>query len=251
MKQYKMTIAYDGTDYAGWIQQKDQPSIVQTLQDVFARVFKKEITILGASKTDAGVHAQGQVAVFKTDLAIESQKIMWAWNNALPQAIIIYSLEHDEQFHPHYNVCSKTYYYHLFFERPLPFYARYGTYVPYAIDIDQFKQALQIFKGSHDFQAFYTGNDRSDTMRMIDEIKVLFLEQYNAYRVIIRGRKFLRHMIRRMIGAALAVASRESITQDDIRKALETGITNYELPTAPAQGLMLYAIDYKREKNAT
>jgi tRNA pseudouridine38-40 synthase len=245
MQQYKLIIAYDGTDYAGWIQQKDQPSIIQTLEDRFFRVFKKEIKLLGASKTDAGVHAQGQVAVFKTDLAIEPEKMMWAWNNALPPAIAIRSLEPNNVFHPHYNIAHKTYYYHFFIKRPLPFYARYGTYIPYPIAIDQLSEVLQLFVGTHNFNAFYTGKDRQNCIRTIDDIQVLFLEEYNAYRVMIRGKNFLRHMIRRMIGAAFAVASRESVTQEDIKKALATGTVHYELPTASAQGLMLYAITYK------
>jgi tRNA pseudouridine38-40 synthase len=245
MQQYKMIIAYDGTDYAGWIQQKDQPSIVQTLHDSFERVFKKPITLLGASKTDAGVHALGQAAIFKSDIAVDTATMQWAWNNALPTSIMIRCLEQNDSFHPHYKVISKTYQYHLFFERPLPLYARYGAYISYPIDRKKFEAALQLFNGTHDFHAFYTGNDRHDTVRTIHAIQFSYLKDYNAFRVEITGEKFLRHMVRRMIGAALAVASRESITLEDIITALATRTVNYELPTAPAQGLMLHEIRYK------
>ncbi len=245
MKQYKMILAYDGTDYAGWIQQKDQPSIVQTLQDSFFQVFKKQISILGASKTDAGVHALGQVAIFTTDILIDPVTMQRAWNNALPAAITIRALKADDTFHPHYNLVSKTYYYHLFIERPLPLYARYGAFIPYGIDMKKFERALQLFCGTHDFAAFYTGNDRDDTVRAIDTICMIYLAEYNAYRIAIQGKKFLRHMIRRIVGAALAVASRETISEDDIKKALVTKKINHELPTASAQGLLLYEIVYK------
>ncbi len=244
MKQYKMTVAYDGTDYAGWIQQKDQPSIVQTLQDTFLQVFKKPIAILGASKTDAGVHALGQVALFKTDITIDPSTMQWAWNNALPLSITIRSLMEDATFHPHYNVVSKTYYYHFFRERPLPLYARYGAYIPYALDLHRLQQALNLFQGTHDFAAFYTGNDRNDTIRTVD-VNMTYVKEYNVYRIEFKGKKFLRHMIRRIVGAACAVASRESMTTADITTALATKTINHALPTAPAKGLMLYEIIYK------
>lgn len=242
-----MIIAYDGTGYAGWIQQKNQPSIVQTLTNAFFHVFKKKIVILGASKTDAGVHAMGQVAVFKSDLPLDTHTMQRVWNKALPQAIVIRSLRADATFHPHYEVSKKTYYYHLFFERPLPFYARYGTYIPYPIDLTTFKIALQLFQGTHNFAAFYSGNNRSDTQRTINDIRIVYLKQYNAYRIIIVGTTFLHHMIRRIIGASLAAASNGPITYDVIQTALETGTMHHGLPTAPAQGLMLYAITYKHE----
>lgn len=245
MKQYKIRVAYDGTGYAGWVQQKDQPTVVQTLQDTFFAVFKKKIAVLGASKTDAGVHAMGQVAVFTTDLDVDAAKIQWAWNRSLPPALLIRSLLQDDTFHPHYNVDEKTYYYHLFFSRPLPFYARYGAYISSAVDIKKFEVALRFFQGTHDFTAFYTGNDRSDTQRTINDIQLIFLKRYNAYRVIITGQKFMRHMIRRIIGAALAVACEGVVDESAIKQALQSGNSNHALPTAAAQGLMLYSITYK------
>jgi tRNA pseudouridine38-40 synthase len=242
--QYKIIVAYDGTGYAGWIQQPDEPSIVQTLHDSFEHVFGKKIRLLGSSKTDAGVHAMGQVAVFKTDLTIPADKMKWAWNNALPESISIRSLELNNDFYPHAHVKRKTYHYDLFIDRPLPSYARYGHQPFGAVDWDMFQKALQLFEGTHNFAAFYTGNDREDTERTIDEIRLEYLKERRMYRVIVRGKSFLRHMVRRIIGASLAVAQRESVSLDDIQKALHTGQTNCQLPTAPAKGLMLYNIEY-------
>lgn len=243
-----MIIAYDGTEYAGWIQQPDEPSIVQTLTDAFLRVFGSSIRILGASKTDAGVHAYGQVAVFKTDLQVNPEKMRWAWNNALPESITIRSLEYDDTFYPHGNVKRKTYHYDLFLERPLPFIARYGSQPYGAVDWDTFEKALSLFEGTHTFQAFYTGDDRTDTQRTIESIW-LDRTHANRYRVVVMGKSFLRHMVRRIIGAALAAAQRESISLEDIAHALQTGQTNCELPTAPAKGLMLWGIEYEDDRN--
>ena len=245
-KQYKISIAYDGTDYSGWIQQPGKPSIVQTLHDAFEKVFSKKIRLLGASKTDAGVHALGQIAVFKTDLAIEPETMRWAWNNALPESISIRSLEQNDDFNPHAHVLNKTYHYDLFLDRPLPFVARYGLQVYGTIDWDLFEQALQLFVGTHTFEAFYTGDDR-DPIRTIYEIRLERIED-RFYRVAVTGRSFLRHMVRRIVGAALAVAQREALSLDDIIHALQTGKTNCQLPTAPAKGLLLYEIRYKNNE---
>jgi len=248
MISYKIIIAYDGTDYAGWIQQKDQPSIVGTLEDSFKQAFNHSVTILGASKTDAGVHAMGQVARASTDLDIDADKLIWVWNNALPESISIISIKPDQNFHPHHDVVEKTYHYYISTKRPLPFNARYVTQAS-SFDLELFKSAIALFEGTHDFTAFYTGDDRQDTVRTLKKIDLSYSERYDAYLVTIIGQKFLRHMIRRMIGAALAVVSRKTMDLDAITHALETKEVNHELPTAPAKGLMLYEIKYGKDND--
>lgn len=243
-KQYKCIISYDGTGYAGWLQQPDEPTIVHTLEDSFKRVFHKKISILGASKTDAGVHAYGQVAIFKTDLEIDAAKMQWAWNKALPESIVIRSLEHDEDFHPHYNVMNKTYWYHVAVQKPLPFGARYCWYYKLPLDVEKLKEAVRLFVGTHDFERFYKGDDRDNTVRTIESITIEFIKEYNAYRISIVGKTFLRHMVRRMVGAALHVAAGKA-TSEDIQAALEKKQAGNELPTAAAKGLLLYAIEYQ------
>lgn len=245
MKQYVMKVAYDGTDYVGWIQQPNRPSIVRELQRSFYCVFHKKIALLGASKTDAGVHAYGQIAIFKTDLAVDLDRMKWAWNNALPSAITIHSLWQDATFHPHYRIEKKIYQYHFFVERPLPFWARYGSFVRYPLDLKKFEQALSLFVGTHNFVAFYTGHDRdNDAIRTIDSIHFEYIARYNVYRVQVEGKRFLRHMIRRIIGAAFTVASDRQVTINDLEITLKTGAMHAELITAPAQGLLLRRIIY-------
>lgn len=244
IKQYKIIIAYDGTDFSGWIQQPDEPSIVQALHDSFEHAFNKIIKLLGASKTDAGVHALGQVAIFKTDLAISADKMKWVWNNALPDSIKIISLEYDADFHPHYRVVRKTYWYHISSEKLLPLFARYAWHYRLQFDEQLLRKALQLFVGMHDFKQLYKGDDREDTMRTIQKITVQFLPEYNAYRIEVVGEKFLRHMVRRIVGAALHVATGKA-TLNDIENALNSHGPQHLLPTAPAQGLMLKGIEYE------
>ena len=125
MRRIKIIIAYDGTDFFGWQIQPKDVTIAGTLEDSFLRVFGEKISILGASRTDSGVHALGQVAVFRTNLLIDLDRMRYAWNASLPPAIFIRSVElASEDFHPFHGVDAKTYDFHFFLGRPLPHVAR-------------------------------------------------------------------------------------------------------------------------------
>ena len=247
MQSYKLIIAYDGSDYYGWQAQPEKPSIAQALNNAFTKVFKSEMRILGASRTDAGVHAMGQVARIKTDLVITPDKLKWAWNNALPPDIMIHSLELvDDSFNPFCNVQQKIYYYHFFIERPLPFIQRYGYYYPYKVDFDILTKALQFFVGTHDFCSFKSSEDtRENTIRTVDSIDYTYSERYKMYRITIKGQKFLRHMIRRIIGASLSVASNKGHSLEFLQHVMDAHNPRHTLPNAPAQGLMLHKIMYQ------
>jgi tRNA pseudouridine38-40 synthase len=244
MMHYKMVVAYDGTTYHGWQVQPDQITVAGLLESSFAQLFKQEVTLIGASRTDAGVHALGQVAHFSTDLAIMPAQLEYAWRTSLPSDILIRSIQRvDSDFHAQKNVCQKTYYYHIFAQRPLPFIARYGLYYRFPFDPQVLQQALDIFIGTHDFRSFCTGYERENTVRSIDAIALEYSKRYGLYRVIVRGPGFLRYMIRRIIGAALDVAS-SRYCLDDIRVALEAKNPQQPFATVPARGLLLRRIAY-------
>lgn len=247
MKSYKLIIAYDGSDYFGWQDQPEKPSVAAALNRAFTTVFKTEIKTVGASRTDAGVHALGQCARITTNLTIAPEQLKWAWNNALPADIMIKSIELvNDSFNPFCNVAQKIYYYHFFTERPLPFVQRYGYFYPYKIDFDLLQEALQFFVGTHDFCSFKSSEDtRTNTIRTIDSISLEYLARYKAYRITIKGQKFLRHMIRRIVGASLSVASKSNHTLKLLQQIMAACNPRHTLPNAPAQGLMLYKIMYK------
>lgn len=247
MNTYKLIVSYDGTDYCGWQQQPNQKTILGELQKQFERACKMPIILLGASRTDAGVHALGQVVRAQTSLDINPNKLMWVWNNALPDNIVIKKIvKKDNSFHPHYNVQQKTYYYQLFTNRPSPFIARYGWHVFSVVDHNKLNAALQLFVGTHDFRAFCCAEDKlPDTVRTIDAI-TLESQKDNNYRIYIQGEKFLRHMIRRIVGASVYAATHPEITLDDVKKALETKNPNHPLPNSPACGLTLAQIVYHK-----
>lgn len=245
MKKYKIIIAYDGTEYYGWQVQTSHITIVGVLQQTFKDVFGKDIIIAGASRTDAGVHALGQTAVFTTDLNLCAESIKNAWQNILPESILLRSIaEVPLEWSPRHNVLQKTYYYHFFQERPLPMSARYGYYYRYPVNEKKLKQALAIFVGTHDFRSFCTGDDYENTVRTIDAVAVEFISDVKGYRITIKGPGFLRYMIRRIVGACLEVASRDTLSLEDLKAALDAKNPLQLLPTAPAQGLMLYKITY-------
>lgn len=246
MIRYKLTIAYDGTDFFGWQRQPGHPTVIKTLEDCFKRVFNTEISLLGASRTDAGVHALGQVATFDCDLNISPSKMLFAWNNVLPPSILIRSLEiAPSDYNPHHHIDYKIYQYDFFQERPLPIYARYGWFYEFPVDLEKLRSCLNVFKGTHDFRSFCTGNDKEDTVRTIDQIWIEPLAHSKGYRIYVQGPRFLHHMIRRIVGACLHVASRDTLGIKELQNALDARTPAQILPNAPAHGLTLAEIVYK------
>jgi tRNA pseudouridine38-40 synthase len=242
---YKLLIAYDGTAYYGWQAQPDRVTVTGSITSCFSSVFKKECHLLGSSRTDAGVHALGQVARLETDLIIDPEFLKKGLNNRLPSDIIIRSVEiADERFNPRYDVVEKVYYYHIFNNRPLPFFSRYGLAYKRAFDSEKFKEALSVFVGTHDFRSFCTGDEKSNTIRTVNDIQVHYFARYQAYRVEVYGKSFLQHMIRRIIGASLDVASSPTKSLQDLKKALAEKNPRQLFPSASSEGLVLARIQY-------
>jgi tRNA pseudouridine38-40 synthase len=248
---YKIIVAYDGTNYHGWQEQPDDITVASQLKKSFLDAFKKNVSIVGASRTDAGVHALGQVARCRTELDIDPQSLLHAWNNSLPKDIVIREIEKvdPEKFHPLKNVVQKTYYYHLFLKSPLPFVSRYGWFWKFNpdVDIEKLKQALQLFVGTHDFRSFVKLDEEKSTERTIDSIKIEKLNKLNTLRIIIKGKSFLHFQIRRMIGAALDVARKPEVDIDHIQNMLDNPEARQSYAKAEGYGLCLRKIVYKND----
>lgn len=246
MNYYKLIIAYDGTNYQGWQEQKDVPTITNGLLASFKNAFHCDLTIIGASRTDAGVHSLGQTALVKTKLDLEAQILKDTWNKRLPSDIVITNLEKvDKNFHPMIKVKEKTYYYDFFCDRPLPFKERFGLFFYWKIDINKLQECLDIFVGTHDFRSFCSGDEMKTTIRTINEIKLEYIKESNVYRITVKGKSFLKYMIRRIVGASLEIASRKNIEVEYLKKVLNEKNPNQTLLNAPPKGLMLYKIDYE------
>jgi len=245
--KYKAIVAYDGTDFYGWQVQPLQKTIVGTLQNTFNTVFKQQIKILGSSRTDAGVHAIGQVFSFTCSLCIPVNKMADAWNGALPPSITIRSLQQvADTFHPQHNVGYKKYCYYLFYRKPLPHAARYGLYCG-AIDIALLHDALQCMVGEYDFRPLSVVMPAYiKTVRKVDSIRITKNPIKGAYGIVVQGKSFLRYMVRRMIGAALECA-RGRCSQEYIKHVLRDGIIINKLPVASPQELFLVRIVYTKK----
>lgn len=248
---YMIHVAYDGTDYQGWQVQKVGRTVAGTLGDTFARVFGTSCTIVGASRTDSGVHAYDQVARVRTELVLEPEQLQRAWNNALPNDIVIRVLKAvDTKFHPHHGVVQKEYQYQIFTSRPLPFAARFGwwpqVYMP-QFDLVLFQAALEQFVGTHNFAAFSRHEPGKDPVRTVDAIVIKEVADKHLIQVSIRAKGFLRYQIRRMIGAAVVVASSDEMSVADITSLLRQPTKKrHAMLKAESSGLCLRSITYEK-----
>ena len=244
-KRYKLIVSYDGTDYAGWQSQGTGKTVAEVLLQAFKDVFKAPVSLRGVSRTDAGVHALGQVVLVKTPVDLNPDRLVFAWNNRLPNSIVILSAKQvDLEFKLQANILEKTYQYHFFIKRPTPFMARYGWYVPKPVDLNKLQAALQLFVGTHDFRSYCTGDDWPDTIRTINSITLDFLAAEQKHRITIRGPRFLRYMIRRIVGACIQIASNSHQDIAILSKIMAQKDPEQNLLNAPAQGLTLFNVKY-------
>ena len=245
---YKCLVSYDGTDYEGWQSQRNGRTVAEALEKAFVDFFKVPVTLCGVSRTDSGVHAMGQVVRLRTDLYADPEKLAFAWNNRLGCDIVVRDVQKVESdFKLHAEVVEKTYFYHFFTSRPHPFIARYGWHFPYKIDIEKLKECLQVFVGTHDFRSFCTGDDWDNTVRTINSIEVEDLGKHGAYRIVVKGPKFLRYMVRRIVGSCIQVASNSKLKVEYLREVMLQKNPENTLLNAPPKGLMLYKIQYEKD----
>ncbi len=245
LNRYKVIVAYDGTDYLGWQEQAQGATVAGALQQSFRQVFKKDIKLLAASRTDAGVHALGQVATFTTDFMLDADRLLQAWSNKLPLAIHIRELKKVPlSFNPHHNIIEKTYQYVFSLKRQLPFDTRYVWYYRRPIDRQKLEKALAVFVGEHDFRSFCSSEYTGNTVRKMHAI-MLVCDKDN-YVITFKAPGFLRYMIRRMVGACLHVASHKLLTIDHLKTTLINKNPEHTLESAPARGLTLLAVQYKK-----
>ena len=247
---YRLIICYDGTRYHGWQVQPNDRTIAGTIIKTFEDVFSHSCTLLGASRTDTGVHAYHQVARLTTDFSLSAHDMKRVLNNALPDDILLREVTQvDPSFHPHQGVVMKEYTYRIFTQRPLPFDASFGWYPAYEIsrvDWDRFQEALACFVGTHNFASFCKNDEGKETVRTVSDIVVEQRCGGKELTVTILGKGFLQYQIRRMLGAALTVASRTDVTVALLQRLLkEPEPTRTAFHKAPAQGLRLQRITYE------
>ena len=251
-----LTVAYDGTDYCGWQIQPEVPTIEKILNDELSRLLNEEIKVIGASRTDAGVHAEGAVAVFDTESSIPGEKFSFALNQSLPDDIVIRSSkEVPADFHPRKVDCRKTYRYSIWHDVfPMPTKSRYMHWVHYPLDVKAMQEAAVHFKGEHDFAGFCSAAaDVDSTVRTIYDIKVskgtvLFDNNETQFHgnidIYVTGNGFLYNMVRIIAGTLIDVGCGK-IRPDEIPDIIASCDRSRAGNTAPAKGLTLVGYKYE------
>ena len=244
MKRIKLTIAYDGTNYCGWQVQPNGITIEEVLNHTLQKLTGEDILVIGASRTDSGVHAMGNVAVFDTATTIPTEKIAVALNQRLPEDIVVVKSEDvASDFHPRYCDCSKTYEYHIINTRiPVPTKRLTNYFVSYVLDIEKMRKAASYLVGEHDFVSFC--NVRTDVENTVRTITALdILTNGDEITIRITGNGFLYNMVRIIVGTLIRVG-RGFYEPERVKEILEAKDRKAAGVTAPAHGLMLMEIKY-------
>ncbi|MEF2594933.1 MAG: tRNA pseudouridine(38-40) synthase TruA [Lachnospiraceae bacterium] len=244
MKRVKIIVAYDGTNYCGWQVQPNGITIESVLNHHLSELLGEEIHVIGASRTDSGVHADGNVAVFDTSARMPAERISYALNTRLPQDIRIQdSCEVPSDFHPRFQRTVKTYEYRICNRKfPDPCSRLYSLFYYWELDVEQMKKAAAYLVGEHDFTSFCT--KKEEVTNCVRTIYSLDIEKTGDQIVIrIRGNGFLYNMVRIITGTLLRVGG-GLIKPEQIPEILAAQDRSAAAETAPAHGLKLVKIEY-------
>jgi tRNA pseudouridine38-40 synthase len=254
MRNIRLVIAYDGADFHGWQRQPHARSIQEEIETRLSRITGSRVALHASGRTDAGVHAAGQVANFRTDCPIPCEGLVKAINDVLPPTIRVRHAEDvPGSFHARYRAKSKTYRYRILQAAICPpFLARYVYHHPYPLDWREMARAAGLLEGEHDFTSF-AGDDHSgetpgrdpgnSNVRRIFYSRLELREKLSLLVYDVRGSGFLHHMVRNIVGTLLEVGSGKR-SADDISAILEARDRSKAGPTAPASGLCLVRVEY-------
>lgn len=249
MKRIKLVVAYDGTNYCGWQIQPNGITIEEVLNSQLSELLQERVKVIGASRTDSGVHGRGNVAVFDTNTTIPPEKIAYALNHRLPEDIRIQSSTQVlDNFHPRRCYSVKTYHYCIESSPfPLPTNRFYSYYTHYKLNIEQMREAATYLKGEHDFQSFCaSGTNVETTVRTITEIHIR--QKETVITIQVSGTGFLYNMVR-IIAGTLYQVGQGKLEAKQVKYILESRNRENAGPTLPAKGLFLYALQYEEIVN--
>ena len=241
-KNYKLLIQYDGTDYSGWQMQANDITIQQKISDAIRTIIKEDVNLIGSGRTDAGVHALGQVANFKTEKVIEPYSFKYSLNSILPNDISIIELkEADENFHSRFDAKKRSYIY-LITKIKSPFYFKYSYHYKGNIDCQKINKLAKPLLGEKDFSSFSKKNSEIEN-KNCNIYNIHFKETKIFIVAIVEANRFLHGMVRAIIGTLLFTQKNNfdeeflsSIIQAKDRKAAKEAV--------PAKGLFLFKVKY-------
>jgi tRNA pseudouridine38-40 synthase len=249
MHNIKLTVAYDGTDFHGWQIQPGEPTIQGALTDVLFKLTQERLQVHAAGRTDAGVHARGQVVHFKTRSELLPIEFLRAFNALLPPTIRVLSAEEvGPDFHARWNALAKTYEYRIF-RGPIvpPFDWRFVLHYPFSLDEELMCAAARLFEGEHDFASFAASSGSEEDDRNRDTRRHVFSSEFRrdadelVYRI--RGRSFLRYMVRKIAGTLLDLG-RGKFTPAQVEEIFALRDRSRSGMTLPSHGLCLVSVEY-------
>jgi tRNA pseudouridine38-40 synthase len=256
-RNIKLVLSYDGAPYNGWQIQPDRPTIQGALAEAIFRMTQEKVLPQGSGRTDAGVHALGQVASFQTTSSIPSSNLRKGLNSLLPDSIRILSVEDaPAEFHARHCAKAKTYRYRFYRgEICPPFLAKYVYHHPYPLDEETMKEAAKIVIGEHDFTSFAAVDPDKAAMEATDDpeeagprnIRTIYSSEWERkgeeLMYTVRGNGFLHHMVRNLVGTFLTVG-KDSMPGEKFLRILEARNRSAAGATAPACGLYLVNVEY-------
>lgn len=249
MRRIMLVVAYDGTKYCGWQIQPNAVTVEEVLNRELSKFFNENIEVIGASRTDSGVHALGNVAVFDTESKMPADKICYAINRSLPEDIVVQeSREVPISFHPRKCDSVKTYEYKVWNADFIQPFNRKITYFVYKkLDLEAMNKAAGYLLGTHDFTSFCSTHTQAE-----DHVRTIYSAEWtkegNLLSFRITGNGFLYNMVRIIVGTLLKVGMND-LQPEEMKSILEKKDREAAGPTAPAQGLMLVGIEFKNLKD--
>jgi tRNA pseudouridine38-40 synthase len=249
MRNIKLVLAYDGSEFSGWQVQPDTSTIQGTLASAIGRLTGEKVLPQGSGRTDAGVHALAQVASFTTESPIPAANLTKALNDILPSSIRVLEVaEVPPEFHARKSARAKTYRYRMLRSSICPpFLARYVWHYPYPLDENAMRQAAALAAGEHDFTSFAAVDPERGEHEDNSNVRHIFCSTWEKdgeeFVYSVRGSGFLHHMVRNLVGTFLLVG-KGTLAPKDITRILQARSRSAAGATAPASGLYLVSVDY-------
>jgi len=244
VRNIKLTIEYDGTDFIGWQIQKEGRTVQGIIRDVIWQITGEKVKLIGAGRTDSGVHATGQVANFHTESKLSTDEFHRALNALLPDDVAIAAVEEvDEDFNARYSALSRRYRYLILNrEYPSAIMRRYVWYVPYGLDVNLMDRAIKVLEGTHDFSSFQRrGSSRKNPVCTV--IEAFWRREGDMIRIEIEADSFLRGMVRAIVGTLLKVIEHAD-PEEKILEILAAKDRAAAGPSVPPHGLCLVKVRY-------